>query len=168
MTPQSPFAVANYFIRKAGETGKSLTPMKLIKMVYIAHGWCLGLTGEPLITEKIQAWKYGPLIESLYRVFRKYGSSNIPESGQVPDAPLEDSEVLRRFLDRVWAGYSGYSGLQLSTLTHQKDTPWSKVYTPLSFRKIIPDEEIKQHYRGKLNAVREREALDSAAKSTRR
>jgi uncharacterized phage-associated protein len=102
----------------------------------------------------VQAWKYGPVIESLYRAFKKYEDASIPESGEIPDTTLEDNESLRRFLDRVWAVYSGYSGLQLSTLTHRRGTPWEQVYTPLSFRKIIPDDKIEQHYKDKINAGR--------------
>jgi hypothetical protein len=32
-------AIANYFIDKALEDDRELTPMKLIKLVYLAHGW---------------------------------------------------------------------------------------------------------------------------------
>jgi uncharacterized phage-associated protein len=61
-----PKAIANYFIARAAADGKRLTPLQLIKLVYIAHGWYLGLTGEPLINEPPEAWQYGPVIPSLY------------------------------------------------------------------------------------------------------
>jgi uncharacterized phage-associated protein len=32
-------AVANEFIRLAAEDGRTLTPLQIIKLVYIAHGW---------------------------------------------------------------------------------------------------------------------------------
>jgi uncharacterized phage-associated protein len=69
----NPIAIANYFI----ELAKFITPMKLQKLVYFAHGWCLALADKPLINEKIEAWQYGPVVSSLYREFKKYGNEGI-------------------------------------------------------------------------------------------
>lgn len=42
-------AVANYFIDKAEEDLIfDLTPLKLMKLVYISHGWCLAIYDVPL------------------------------------------------------------------------------------------------------------------------
>ena len=73
----SAVAVANYFVRKSLETGKELTPMKVLKLVYIAHGWNLALYDEPLISDSIQAWKFGPVIPSVYQAFRVFRNSQI-------------------------------------------------------------------------------------------
>src|SRR5439155_19093596 len=116
---QSPFAVANYFIRKAALTKMPLTPMKLIKLVYLAHGWHLALTGRSLIREPVEAWKFGPMIESLYHAFKRYGNSPIPPEAAT-DAELKDGDGnVKRILDKVWDSYSKYTAAQLSTLTHQ-------------------------------------------------
>ena len=66
--------VANHFLRLARQQGKSLTPMQLLKLVYIAHGWSLGLYGLPLVRDEIQAWQYGPVIPNLYNRIRNYRS----------------------------------------------------------------------------------------------
>jgi len=73
----NPLAVANYFIYKSIDEGVSITPMKVLKLVYIAHGWHLGIRKEPLITEQTEAWKYGPVVESVYIAFKKYGKNDI-------------------------------------------------------------------------------------------
>jgi len=62
---ETPLAVANYFIKKSQDDGIAVTPMQLVKLVYIAHGWHLGLHHSQLLTESIQAWKYGPVIPSV-------------------------------------------------------------------------------------------------------
>ena len=41
----NPTTVANYFIDKYSKTG-DLTPMKIIKLTYIAYGWYLALTDK--------------------------------------------------------------------------------------------------------------------------
>src|SRR5258708_10309168 len=55
-------AVANYFLEKSWEEGKSVDPLKIQKLVYFANGWHLGLYGSPLIDEEVRAWTYGPVI----------------------------------------------------------------------------------------------------------
>jgi uncharacterized phage-associated protein len=147
MTSQSSFAIANYFIWKAAEEKVPLTPMKLIKLVYLAHGWSLGLTGKPLLREPIEAWKFGPVIESLYHAYKRYGNHPLPaNSATRAEIQGEDAAEIKRLLDKVWNSYKKYSAAQLSTLTHQPDTPWSKVHDPNSFYTVIPDKLIAEHY----------------------
>jgi uncharacterized phage-associated protein len=54
--------VANRFLELAEAEGRSLTPLQLMKLVYIAHGWMLGIHQRPLIKDHIEAWKLGPVI----------------------------------------------------------------------------------------------------------
>jgi uncharacterized phage-associated protein len=164
MNPQSSFAIANYFILKAAETNIPLTPMKLIKLVYIAHGWYLALAGKPLLREPIEAWKYGPVIESLYHAFKRYGNTALPLSAAT-DAVITDNEHndITRLLDKVWEKYSKLTAAQLSTITHQPETPWSQVYNPNGLNIIIPDDIIRKHYQDKLDAGRKRTAPAPAA-----
>ena len=49
-------AIANAFIDIGKQNNATdLTPMKLQKLVYFAHGWNLGATGRPLINEEVEA-----------------------------------------------------------------------------------------------------------------
>jgi uncharacterized phage-associated protein len=150
-------AVANYFIKKALEENAELTPMQLIKLVYLAHGWHLGLSGKPLISEPIQAWKYGPVIESLYHKFKHYGRQPLDEAALIPNATLLEPLPLEGFLDAVWWRYGRLSALQLSTLTHQTDSPWDKIWNQQGGKKWfaakIPDDLIRDYYKAKADAI---------------
>ena len=153
--------IANYFIEKSLDSGVELTPMKLNKLVYIAHGWYLGLSDRPLIGEAAQAWKYGPVIPSIYHRFKAYGGAQItslePANDLVTIPEVRDEE-LKAFLQRIWDVYGNLSGLQLSSLTHQEGTPWSVVREKFNSKDdggaIIPNDLIKQHYKEKVNARR--------------
>lgn len=154
--------IANYFIEKSLESGEELTPMKLNKLVYIAHGWYLGLADKPLIGEAAQAWKYGPVIPSVYHRFKSYGGAQItslePASDMVTIPEVRDEE-LKEFLQRIWDVYGRLSGLQLSSLTHQEGTPWSVTRHRYGDSRdnggaMIPNDLIKQHYKGKVDARR--------------
>jgi uncharacterized phage-associated protein len=148
---QNPIAVANYFIRKSMDDGCELTPMKLVKLVYIAHGWYLALQGEELLPEAVEAWRYGPVVPKIYHTFKKYTNERITSLA------YEDNEIVIvtdppvvRFLDKIWDTYKTYSGLQLSTLTHQPNTPWDIVWNTENGKSqqhaIIRNSLIKEHY----------------------
>lgn len=144
----NPSQIANYFIKKYGED-PNLTPMKIIKLVYIAHGWYLGLRNTPLINEPPQAWKFGPVIPSLYYRFKHFKNSKIVDE-EVADVPQE--EDIELFLDKIWSVYGGYDGVQLSSKTHQPNTPWSitwkKATEDIFIPSLdIPDDLIKSHYK---------------------
>lgn len=149
--------LANYFIKKSHATGVELTPMKLIKLCYIAHGWHLGLFGNELLDEAIYAWKYGPVIRTLYRDFRQYGNSQISELYRENGTyPFPDKEV-EDFLDTIWASYGKYDGVHLSALTHQENTPWDIVWNKEKGRDrkdaIIGNDLIAKHYKEKIAVV---------------
>jgi len=150
------FQIANYFLKRAQDTGEEVTPMKLIKLCYIAHGWHLGIKDEPLLTETIYAWKYGPVIDTLYNEFKGYGDCPITmlyiEPNKwvypMPDKPIEP------FLDMIWKAYGKYDGIKLSAMTHQVGTPWYKVWHEegaKTQRHIpIPNDYIKAHYKERM------------------
>ena len=57
--------------------GEPTTPLHLVKLVYISHGWVLGFHGIPLIRESVEAWKYGPVIPAVYHRYKPFGGSHI-------------------------------------------------------------------------------------------
>lgn len=163
-----PIAIANYFLKKSFDTGEEITLMKIIKLVYISHGWYRGITGKDLIKESAQAWKYGPVIESVYHEFKSYGGRPITKLGSVllPHedrfqiiTPTVDKEDIQEFLDKVWEIYHSFTAIELSSLTHQEGSPWDITYNKLGGRNsrstIISNDLIEQHYRDKINESEE-------------
>jgi len=146
--------IANYFINKFGSKD-DITPMKLVKMVYISHGFYLGLTnGEALIDEYAEAWKYGPVIDTVYQKFKKYGSGIITKPALVPFAEeIEKDAAL--FLDKMWNTYGKYSAIQLGTMTHQPNTPWHITWYNRGGKNNpgtpIKNDLICRHYKEKIN-----------------
>lgn len=147
--------VANYFLDKASREGRALTPMQLLKLVYIAHGWNLGYQRGPLIGDQVEAWQYGPVIGSLYHSIKHYGSgavtAKVPEFFFSSTQPIDSTTA--SLLDSVWQGYSQHSGLQLSTLTHQPNTPWDITWKRSGGARgaVIDNELIKRHYEEKIS-----------------
>ncbi len=155
----NPITIANYFIYKSIDEGEPITPMKVLKLVYIAHGWYLGLRKEPLLTEQTEAWKYGPVVESVYRAFKDYGKEDIVRVRFFAEGDKREfTELLSKqdditFLEKIWSIYKLYSGIQLSSLTHLPNTPWDITWNKnggsLMNGAIIPNSLIKDHYEEK-------------------
>lgn len=151
-------AIANEFLRLAREEGRTLTNMQLQKLPYIAQGWSLALrNGQPLIEQPVEAWPYGPVYRKLYNALAQYGS------GPVTDFIHENDGNPYRVIDgrgnkiknkltnddcalikAVWNNYRDYNAYQLSALTHQPNTPWSK--TQEKHGQYISNTLIREHY----------------------
>lgn len=158
--PFSPIAVANQFLDLAAHDSISLDPMKLQKLVYFAHGWHLAIVGEKLITEPVEAWKWGPVIPFLYYNLRKYGMQVITEflevetlfSSFIPkikecDENIKSLDVIRQ----TWDEYKNFSGIQLSNFTHIKESPWRNLYDKYGehipyHAKIIDNNAIRKYF----------------------
>ena len=63
--------IANCFIRFVRDDGRPVFVTALMKLVYIAHGWTLALIDRPLVSDQIEAWRYGPVIPGIYHDFRE-------------------------------------------------------------------------------------------------
>lgn len=150
--------IANFFLQQSFNEGIEVTPMKLLKLVYIANGWYLGYESEPLIDEGSQAWKYGPVIVSVYNAFKSYGSDMIEQMHMPTDEIREEFQSLMSdsyatsFLRMVWNAYKDYDGLELSALTHQEGTPWSQTYNR-SNTSLIPNNIIREYYEKKIEEL---------------
>jgi uncharacterized phage-associated protein len=154
---ENPISIANFFIEKAISSGKPLTNMQAVKLTYIAHGWYLGLTGQPLLDELAQAWKFGPVVPSVYEKFKLCGRNPITapasqalNSDTVNSYSLSNDELVP-FLDKIWETYGKYSGSALSDMTHRPGTPWDEVYNRQGGKEnrdvYIPNDLIERHYK---------------------
>ncbi|MGL6076023.1 MAG: Panacea domain-containing protein [Fimbriiglobus sp.] len=157
MEPVDARAIANYFLALGKSEGLRIDPMKILKLTYIAHGWVLGLTGRPLIQQPVYAWPYGPVIEDVYHAFKVFRTDPIetPACRLTIDRTWEPyeaqvSEEVEEILQSVWEEYKPFSGLQLSSITHEPNSPWGLVAKGLKSQQIrnlpIPDEMIQRHY----------------------
>lgn len=105
--------VANEFL-----SIKSMTHKKLQKLCYYAQGWSLGLTGELLFREKIEAWIHGPVCPYLYSIYKIHGYYDIPTvKSQNTDS------YLKKIVEQVYRIYEDLDGDDLEVKTHKED-PW--------------------------------------------
>jgi uncharacterized phage-associated protein len=147
-------AVANVFYKLARKDGGWLTNMQVQKLVYIAHGYHLGVLAEPLFRETVYAWQFGPVIPALYDALKIYGADKVKKRLETATRPIKSDSPEWKVIEVVWAGYGGFTGAELSAMTHKEGSPWAQVWQP--GRKLpIPNATIEAYYRALINASAE-------------
>lgn len=151
-TVQTARAIANYYLARVFQDGSFLTPMQLLKLVYIAHGWNLAINRRPLIDDPVEAWKYGPVIVDLYHGTKKFGPNPVTEfiSGGPRDIPQNCIQEDIRLAEKVLAKYRNWKAFELMEMTHQEGTPWHTVWYQQGGNKrshvVIPNSLIQKHF----------------------
>lgn len=152
--PFTSIAVANTIIERSDLS--DLSPMKLQKLLYFAHGWHWAFFDERLLGEPMQAWKYGPVVWQAYDVFRDFGANPITETREV----FLDSRLVKPYIDpdgsnsidlidEIIRAYGGFSALDLSMMSHKKDSPWDKTWCEKGKDTkfvVIPEDRIKSYF----------------------
>ncbi len=133
--------VAKYFLAQVSEDyGDTVSNLKLQKLVYYAQGFCLALLDRPLFDDVILAWEHGPVVSSLYAIYKASGSGAIRLPNDV-DFDIYSAEE-RLLLGEVNEVYGQFSAWKLRNMTHN-EPPWKD--TPL--QQPISHEAMKKYFR---------------------
>ena len=157
---ENALSVANYFIDLARKDGKSIRPLKLMKLVYLAYGYALAIIDRSIIDprfDKVEAWRYGPVIPSVYHSFKQYRDSPVTEKTVVMEPggkndvkfvePKLEDEKAKEVCEFVWNRYREHSDSELVELLHGSATPWAQVYRE-GQNCPIPEVMTKLFYKG--------------------
>lgn len=134
--------VAEYILVEIGET----TAMKLEKLLYYSQAWHLAWTEQPLFDDKIEAWRDGPVVPSLYLLHKGcfklkpgfFAEKIMPDQVQL----LTDDQT--DIVKRVIEFYGSKDPHWLSQLTHMED-PWKNARSHLFGELERSNEEITHH-----------------------
>ena len=146
--------IADCFLRIVDrDSGSTITPLKLQKILYYAQGYYLAMYDKELFKEDFQAWAHGPANPKIYDMYKKYGYNSIDyPSGK----PKKVSEETLKFLYDIWNTFGIYDGKYLENLTHQEE-PWinarkkAKCHDGDSCTEIITKESMKVFFKSKLD-----------------
>ena len=129
--------VANAFLELAQRdvsAQQDISNMKLQKLVFFAQVLSVCMDkNDPLVSSNFHAWDYGPVSPLLYKKIKRFGSSflslNDPDVRAVfaGCSAISDPRALA-IIHAIWDQFKGYTSVQLSMLSHHRNSPWSVVY----------------------------------------
>lgn len=159
----SPVAVANEFVALAATDGISdINPAKLHALVYLAHGWHLGINGYSLLNGRISAWRDGVFVTEL-RESGCWGTKRVEQpvtqvsmdaargmmSEQTPRMPPKSDDL--KTVGAVWRLYGRLPSFDLVRVTKEVASPWDLIWNdeerPDDEPKIIPNATMKIFFR---------------------
>ena len=144
---------ANYFLKIVDrDSGSTITPLKLQKILYYAQGYYLALYNKSLFKEDFQAWAHGPANPGIYNKYKDVGYDAIDEPD--PKEVIKFDSETSNFLSDIWNTFGIYDGKYLEELTH-KEEPWIKAregYEPgEKCNVVIKKEDMQAFFKKKLN-----------------
>lgn len=141
-------SVARTIIEIAAQKKLPVTNLTLQKLLYFSHGLMLVRHDATLIQDDFQAWKYGPVVDSLYHDLKIFGSSPIlPNAGFIGIWPELSDAKTRTVLNDVLNQLGNMSGRELINFSHDPESPWYAVYESDSTSIKIPNEKIKDYFK---------------------
>lgn len=149
--------VARHIINYLNNSGKTVSNLKLQKLLYFVQGFYLALLDKPCFDDVIEAWDFGPVVPNVYREFKRFGSNSIPTvklvydfGGDLPtrseyvDVITEELDL--HLINQIVDTLSQYSASALVDMTHAQD-PWKNVYNQYDRHIIIDIESIKKYFK---------------------
>ncbi|MBM6868327.1 Panacea domain-containing protein [Collinsella tanakaei] len=128
--------VASVFVNCYGNAIKP-TNLKVNKLAYYAQVESLRMRGCVLFDDEIEAWKYGPVVPSIYHAFKAFGRGVITSAPQAQDVTESDGCVI----EYVANTYGKLTAFDLVSVSHRDGGAWRNVYSEHEDR-VITDRDI--------------------------
>lgn len=148
--------VAKYILTKV-----PCTHLKLEKLVYMCYADYLCNENKQLFNDVIYAYKYGPVIKSVYDKYKKNGYEMI-EDHETYDECNQELPIKSRFLvaedgikkiisiDNTLKKYKDFDANKLVALTHKEASPWFLAGAGELVNAVITDDLIRNYHKNEI------------------
>lgn len=149
--------VAAYILSKI-----KCTHLSLEKLVYFAYADYLCEHSKRLFEDRIYAFTHGPVVDSVYKTYKRSGSQYIKPlefgidsdvQAGIKELPArsrilfaKDGAEKLRSIDRTIQKYGSYSAGALVDITHRIGSPWSYVDSSKAYQTISDELITAYHY----------------------
>lgn len=147
--------IAKYIISKI-----ECTQLKLQKLVYFCYADYLCYINKKMFKDRIIAYQYGPIIESVLEHYRCYGYKPINEGKSIKvelkdEMPAvsrirfaENGNEIMQSISETLKKYGELKASELVDLTHRENTPWKITRELFDNKRVeISDETILKYHK---------------------
>ncbi|CAH1856201.1 Panacea domain-containing protein [Convivina praedatoris] len=126
--------IANFIVSLGIDAKAPVTNLKLQKIMYFLNAAYLVESNQPLIDDQFSRWAYGPVIESIYAIFKSYGAMSI--KAPVPKVSYSENDPFsfktepfsediihkddRQRIKQMFDVLNNFKAFQLVNLTHEE------------------------------------------------
>lgn len=139
--------LANYVLKRAEAVHTVVTNLKLQKILYYVQGHFLAEFNRPLFPDEIQAWKFGPVVPSVYYEFSMFGPDALVQTGRADMGACSEAE--QAFIDQIIDEKLSMSAHQLVEATHAEE-PWRRATengTCIRANTVISIDSMRDYFR---------------------
>lgn len=114
--------IANYIIEYEHSQNRSISNLKLQKLLYFVQAQFFRVLGEPCFSDKIEAWSFGPVVVNVYHAYKFYGSMDITEVKEDVYTDIISTRD-KNIINQVLELFSDTPIYEMVDITHNQ-TPW--------------------------------------------
>jgi len=121
---------------------------KIQKLLYIAYGTWLAVSGDRLVKEHPQAWPHGPVFPTTRNKLLKEDFNAI-NYDSIADEKLKNDTDIKILMEVVFKKFGTWTAYTLSNWSHKEGSPWEYVVSQPNFKwgEVIPDDRIKSYFK---------------------
>ena len=134
------FDVAQYVLYRYMELNKSITNLKLQKLLYFIQRKSLQANQRPMFNEIIEAWQFGPVVPAVYYKYVGAGASEIYEFS-LPDVKFEQEDI--DIMEDIINKYIDSNPWVMVDETHNDGTAWDRAVKTGVYKPVIDREDIR-------------------------
>jgi len=132
--------VAKYIVTKCIKENTPITNLQLQKILYYIQRDYLQNVGLGLFPDNFEAWRFGPVVPSVYYVFSRYGSQ--PITKEYPNIEIEEHDC--ELIDPIVEKKRLLNPWDMVEDVHKTGGAWDQVFKGgEGFKSVIPNELIK-------------------------
>lgn len=134
------FDVAQYVLYRYMELNRSITNLKLQKLLYFIQRQSLQVNQRPMFNEIIEAWQFGPVVPAVYYKYVGAGASEIYEFS-LPDVKFEQEDI--DVMEDIINKYIDSNPWVMVDETHNDGTAWDRAVKTGVHKPVIDREDIR-------------------------
>ena len=133
--------IGKYIINKCTIDEEYISNLQLQKILFYIQEYYIKTKKEPIFTDEIQAWQFGPVVPEVYYEYCGYGAMPIYN-----EYKTQIDEEEKRIIDPIIETKRAMKPWQLVEETHKKDGAWDRVYNHgIGNKQVIPVEYIERY-----------------------
>lgn len=134
--------LSKYIIKKCVEDGHPISNLQLQKILFFIQKKWLSIYDFPAFCEPIQAWKFGPVVPSVYNMFCGNGAMAIMGCSSYKNEEMQEDDMLNGIIEEK----RELDPWELVEETHAPGGAWDLTYSKgLGNRRTISLDAIRTY-----------------------